>query len=106
MVLPDGTSRVYFTNGDIKWTVPASACGPSAPRGAVHYYYAEVDTWHSTYGSAEGGNAGTDGGAGAGSAAGLEVFHFPSGQTEAHHPSGFKEIIYPDGVVRVVMPDG
>lgn len=33
--LPDGSSRVLFANGDIKWVLPA-------PDGPVHYYYAQV----------------------------------------------------------------
>ena len=49
----------------------------------------QVGTWHTTHGQ-EGG--------------GVEVFHFPGGQTEAHHPDGLKEIVFPDGRVRVVMP--
>lgn len=40
--------------------------------GRVEYYYAEVDTWHTTH------------------AGGMEVFYFATGQTEAHHPSGLK----------------
>ena len=54
----------------------------------MEYFYAEVDTWHTTH------------------ADGTEVFHFPSGQTEAHHPGGRKEILYPDGAARWVHPDG
>ncbi|GLI66355.1 hypothetical protein VaNZ11_010127 [Volvox africanus] len=102
VVLPDGSSRVYFANGDIKWTVPDAAAAsrsfpsaqsvppPPVDLGVVHYYYAEVATWHSTYGG-EGG---------------VEVFYFPSGQTEAHHPGHGKEIMFPDGVLRVVTTDG
>ena len=48
----------------------------------------QVGTWHSTY------------------ADGVEVFHFPSGQTEAHHPGGLKEVLFPDGAARRVLPDG
>ena len=40
--------------------------------GRVEYYYAEVDTWHTTHADS------------------VEVFYFASGQTEAHHPSGLK----------------
>ncbi|GLC76318.1 hypothetical protein PLESTF_001766000 [Pleodorina starrii] len=103
VALPDGSSRVYFANGDIKWAIPAAAVAAAAARdpscsappppsdvGVVHYYYAEVATWHSTYGG--------DGG--------VEVFYFPSGQTEAHHPGHGKEILFPDGVLRVVTVDG
>jgi hypothetical protein len=101
--MPDGSSRVYFANGDIKWAIPAAAAAaraaasphsappPPPPEVAVvHYYYAEVGTWHSTYGG-EGG---------------VEVFYFPSGQTEAHHPGHGKEILFPDGVLRVVTVEG
>ncbi|GIM16486.1 hypothetical protein Vretimale_19081 [Volvox reticuliferus] len=104
VALPDGSSRVYFANGDIKWTIPDAAAAaaarsssstqpvppPQPDLGVVHYYYAEVATWHSTYGG-EGG---------------VEVFYFPSGQTEAHHPGHGKEIMFPDGVLRVVTTDG
>lgn len=49
----------------------------------------QVNTWHTTYPQH-----------------GVEVFYFPSGQTEAHHPSGHKEILFPDGVMRVVLASG
>ncbi|EFJ53183.1 hypothetical protein VOLCADRAFT_86210 [Volvox carteri f. nagariensis] len=104
VALLDGSSRVYFSNGDIKWSIPSAAAAFRSPAAAaaageapsppdvavVHYYYAEVGTWHSTYGG-EGG---------------VEVFYFPSGQTEAHHPGYGKEIMFPDGVLRVVTTDG
>ena len=60
----------------------------SLAAGRVEYFYAEVGTWHSTH------------------ADGIEVFHFPSGQTEAHHPGGLKEIVFADGSVRLVHMDG
>lgn len=41
--LRDGTAVVTFGNGDVKRT---------APDGTVHYYYKEVDTWHTTLPSA------------------------------------------------------
>lgn len=41
--LRDGTAVVTFGNGDVKRTVPD---------GTVHYYYKEVDTWHTTLPSA------------------------------------------------------
>ena len=37
---------------------------------------------------------------------GAEVYHFPSGQTEAHGLDGYKEILFPDGLLRRVYPDG
>ncbi len=54
----------------------------------MEYYYAEVKTWHTTQPD------------------GVEVFYFPSGQTETHHPSGLKEIQGADGLVRLVNADG
>ena len=56
--------------------------------GTVEYYYAKADTWHTTC------------------PGGIEVYHFPSGQTEAHHPGGLKEIIFQDGSVRLVDREG
>lgn len=41
--LRDGTAVVAFGNGDVKRTTPD---------GTVHYYYKEVDTWHTTLPSA------------------------------------------------------
>ena len=72
-------STVYFTNGDVKRTHPG---------GRVEYFYREVDTWHTTH------------------PGGIEVYHFPSGQTEAHGPDGYKEILFPDGLLRKVHADG
>ena len=56
--------------------------------GTVEYYYAKADTWHTTC------------------PGGIEVYHFPSGQTEAHHPGDLKEIIFPDGSMRLVQGRG
>ena len=56
--------------------------------GTVEYYYAKADTWHTTC------------------PGGIEVYHFPSGQTEAHHPGDMKEIIFPDGSMRLVQGRG
>ena len=72
-------STVYFTNGDVK---------RAHPGGRVEYFYKEVDTWHTTHPE------------------GVEVYHFPSGQTEAHGADGRKEILFPDGLLRRVFPDG
>jgi len=54
----------------------------------VEYYYAQVDTWHTTHPDK------------------VEVFHFSSGQMEAHHPNGLKEIVFPEGLVCLLQPDG
>ncbi len=48
----------------------------------------QVGTWHTTH------------------ADGVEVFHFPNGQSEGHHPGGLKEIVFVDGEVRRVLPSG
>jgi hypothetical protein len=47
-----------------------------------------VDTWHTTH---------TDG---------VEVYHFPGGQTEVHNAGGTKDIRFPDGTVRHITCDG
>eukprot|EP00884_Botryococcus_braunii_P012520 jgi/Botrbrau1/21269/Bobra.39_2s0059.1 len=73
---PDGLCVIHFKNGDVKKTFAD---------GKVEYYYAEVDTWHTTFPD------------------GLEVFHFANGQTEAHYPVGHKEIAFPDGSMRIVF---
>ena len=56
--------------------------------GMVEYFYAKADTWHTTCPE------------------GVEVYHFPTGQTEAHHTGGLKEIIFPDGNMRLVHSQG
>ena len=54
----------------------------------MEYYYAKADTWHTTC------------------PGDIEVYYFPSGQTEAHHPGGLKEIIFQDGSIRLVDSEG
>ena len=49
---PNGDVVIHFNNGDVKKTKGTT----------TEYYYAEVDTWHTTHNN------------------GIEVFHFPSGQ--------------------------
>jgi centromere protein J len=79
-VYSNSDTVIHFTNGDTK-----KAYG----NGSVEYYYAEVDTWHTTHGN------------------GIEVFHFPSGQIEAHFPNGTKEVLFPDGIAhRLTDPEG
>ena len=63
-------------------------CVGCVSTGKVEYFYAEVQTWHTTYPDD------------------IEVFHFPNGQTEAHHPSGLKEVVFPDGAIRHAFMDG
>lgn len=96
-VYADGRKEVRYTNGTVKETLPSGATfitfangdvKKSYPEGKIEYFYAEVQTWHTTH------------------AFGLEVYHFPSGQTEAHFPDGSKEILFADGVARKVpAPD-
>ncbi len=71
----------------MQW-LPDDASHFCKPAGKVEYFYAEVQTWHTTYPDR------------------LEVFHFPNGQAEAHHPNGLKEIVFPDGAMREAQPDG
>ena len=54
------TKHETLTDGDVKRTHPG---------GRVEYFYREVDTWHTTH------------------PGGVEVYHFPSGQTEARDVS-------------------
>lgn len=71
---------VYFTNDDIKRT---------SPGGVVEYYYAEVETWHTTHPS------------------GVELYHFVNThQVELHGANDYREILFPDGTLRRVHPDG
>lgn len=79
---PDGRSLITFVNGDVKKTIP----GPDG--NVVEYYYAQVDTWHTTLPT------------------GIEVYHFPNGQTESHRKDGTKEILFPDGLCRLIRPSG
>jgi len=81
VVKGNGESEVWFGNGDVKRTKVAPP--------AVEYFYAEVDTWHVTWQDT-----------------GVEVYYFPSGQTEAHHQSGQREVLFPTGEVARVMADG
>ncbi|KAK3239881.1 hypothetical protein CYMTET_50226 [Cymbomonas tetramitiformis] len=74
-----GGAIVFFVNGDVKRTYTS---------GRVDYYYAEVDTWHTTH------------------VTGIEVYHFAGGQCEAHHQNGDKDIAFPDGSMRHIAADG
>ncbi|XP_028396867.1 centromere protein J-like [Dendronephthya gigantea] len=95
---PDGSRVVTFTNGTRK---QISADGLSVvvtffngdikqifPDERVEYYYAEVQTTHTTYPD------------------GLEVLRFPSNQIEKHYPDGTKEIIFPDQTVKYLYTSG
>ena len=74
----DGRQVVWFVNGDVR----------KVERDREEYYYAEVETWHTTW------------------KGGTEVYHFHTGQIEAHHPGGTKEVIFADGSVRIVDATG
>jgi len=83
---------VAFANGDVKRTEAqhAEEQGEASAPASVTYYYAAVDTWHVTDGPTQ-----------------VELFYFPSGQTEAHcSVTGRKDISFPDGSARRVYPDG
>jgi centromere protein J len=72
---------VYFANGDVRRRYPDES---------VEYFYAEVDTWHTTHPST-----------------GAELYHFVStGQVELHGLHEYKEILFPEGALRRIYPDG
>ena len=72
---------VYFANGDVRRRYPDES---------VEYFYAEVDTWHTTH-----------------PPTGAELYHFVStGQVELHGLHEYKEILFPEGALRRIYPDG
>ncbi|XP_061169822.1 centromere protein J-like [Saccostrea echinata] len=76
----DGKSVVVsFCNGDVKQITADQR---------VIYYYAEVQTTHSTYPD------------------GLEIIQFPNNQVEKHYPEGTKEIIFPDQTIKYLFLNG
>ena len=76
----DGKSVVVsFFNGDVKQVTADQR---------VIYYYAEVQTTHSTYPD------------------GLEIIQFPNNQVEKHYPEGTKEIIFPDQTIKYLFLNG
>eukprot|EP00804_Cyclotella_cryptica_P020578 CCRYP_003421-RB/>CCRYP_003421-RB protein AED:0.29 eAED:0.29 QI:384/1/1/1/1/1/3/1153/1159 len=81
-VLSDGTTTVYFTNGDRKRTYA------NEKKGIVVYYYAATQTTQVTHQD------------------GKQTYHFPNKQIEDHHVDGTKEIVYPDGTKRTIFTDG
>ena len=80
-ILPDGTTKVYFANGDVKTSCPNQKL--------TIYYYAAAQTTHTTH--AEDG---------------LEVFEFSNGQTEKHFRDGRKEVFFADGTVKIIDANG
>ncbi|KAL7520761.1 hypothetical protein ACHAWX_005470 [Stephanocyclus meneghinianus] len=81
-VLSDGTTTVYFTNGDRKRTYA------NEKKGIVVYYYAATQTTQVTHQD------------------GKQTYHFPNKQIEDHYVDGTKEISYPDGTKRTIFTDG
>jgi centromere protein J len=76
----DGKSVVVsFFNGDVKQMTADQR---------VIYYYAEVQTTHSTYPD------------------GLEIIQFSNNQVEKHYPEGTKEIIFPDQTIKYLFLNG
>ncbi|CAO1404154.1 unnamed protein product [Diamesa tonsa] len=73
---PDGMLiRMLYYNKDIKET--------NIHEGTVKYYYADRNTWHTTY------------------LDGLEILEYPDGQTEHRYKDGVIEVHYQDGNIRI-----
>ncbi|CAG9805053.1 unnamed protein product [Chironomus riparius] len=85
--------RMLYYNKDIKET--------NINEGTVKYYYADTNTWHTTY------------------VDGLEILEYPSGEVEHRYKDNTVEIHYTDGSIRITnktwtndikeewrMPDG
>ncbi|CAO1403454.1 unnamed protein product [Diamesa serratosioi] len=73
---PDGMLiRMLYYNKDIKET--------NINEGTVKYYYADRNTWHTTY------------------LDGLEILEYPDGQTEHRYKDGVIEVHYQDGNIRI-----
>ncbi len=86
----DGYVVVTFPNGDQKETYPAhdASAGGGGSDGRVVYYYASVQTTHTTY------------------LDGVQRFQFADRQWELHKPDGSKEIHFPDQTVKYVFANG
>uniref|UniRef100_A0A1A9WJU3 Centromere protein J C-terminal domain-containing protein n=1 Tax=Glossina brevipalpis TaxID=37001 RepID=A0A1A9WJU3_9MUSC len=72
-------TRMLYYNKDVKET--------NVNDGTVKYYYAETNTWHTTY------------------LDGLEILEFPTGQVEHRHKNGVIEIYYPNNSVKIFNPN-
>ncbi|KAM8706716.1 hypothetical protein ACLKA7_010906 [Drosophila subpalustris] len=97
IVNEDGSKDIWYPNGNLK---KISADGMSVRMlyfnkdiketdiraGTVKYYYAETNTWHTTY------------------LDGLEILEFPNGQTEHRHKNGIIEIHFPNNTIKIVDP--
>lgn len=98
IVNADGSKDIWYPNGNLK---KISADGMSVRMlyfnkdiketdiraGTVKYYYAETNTWHTTY------------------LDGLEILEFPNGQTEHRHKNGTIEIHFPNNTIKIVDPN-
>ncbi|XP_017856338.1 PREDICTED: transcription activator MSS11 isoform X1 [Drosophila arizonae] len=97
IVNEDGSKDIWYPNGNLK---KISADGMNVRMlyfnkdiketdiraGTVKYYYAETNTWHTTY------------------LDGLEILEFPNGQTEHRHKNGVIEIHFPNNSIKIVDP--
>ncbi|XP_030080714.1 centromere protein J isoform X1 [Drosophila hydei] len=97
IVNADGSKDIWYPNGNLK---KISADGMSVRMlyfnkdiketdiraGTVKYYYAETNTWHTSY------------------LDGLEILEFPNGQTEHRHKNGIIEIHFPNNTIKIVDP--
>ncbi|KAH8330854.1 hypothetical protein KR067_008325 [Drosophila pandora] len=97
IVNADGSKDIWYPNGNLK---KISADGMNVRmlyfnkdiketdirEGTVKYYYAETNTWHTTY------------------LDGLEILEFPNGQTEHRRKDGTVEIHFPNNSIKVVDP--
>ncbi|XP_016985740.1 centromere protein J isoform X3 [Drosophila rhopaloa] len=93
----DGSKDIWYPNGNLK---KISADGMNVRmlyfnkdiketdirEGTVKYYYAETNTWHTSY------------------LDGLEILEFPNGQTEHRRKDGTIEIHFPNNSIKVVDP--
>ncbi|XP_017849720.1 uncharacterized protein LOC108604676 isoform X2 [Drosophila busckii] len=94
----DGSKDVWYPNGNLK---KISADGMNMRMlyfnkdiketdirgGTVKYYYAETNTWHTTY------------------LDGLEILEFPNGQTEHRHKNGIIETHFPNNSIKITDPN-
>ncbi|XP_017057036.1 uncharacterized protein LOC108098546 [Drosophila ficusphila] len=71
--------RMLYFNKDIKET--------DIREGTVKYYYAETNTWHTSY------------------LDGLEILEFPNGQTEHRRKDGTIEVHFPNNSIKLVDPN-
>ncbi|XP_028893560.2 centromere protein J [Zeugodacus cucurbitae] len=97
IINPDGSKDILYPNGNLK---KISSDGmnirmlyfnkdikeTNVNEGTVKYYYAETNTWHTTY------------------LDGLEILEFPNGQTEHRYKNGVVEIHLPDNSVKITNP--